>query len=141
MNENFQDGLFVLESGAINTVRQTHFNEVYCSMEKTMDQLEEASQFAGRLLEHGNAAEVLSLRKVVGARLSALVSSIPAHELTVNLEFHTDFDKFDAALKVRVTMIVISMHRFLIGYYLSLGNIWRLQDSRSCSYSRSQCAH
>jgi hypothetical protein len=74
-------------------------------MEKNMDRLEEASKFAGRLLEHGNAAEVLSLRKVVGARLTALVATTPHHDLTVNLEFHTDFDKFQAALKVLEVII------------------------------------
>ena len=73
------------------------------SMEKTVERMEESTVFASRLLEHGNAAEVLSLRRVVGGRMQQLLGIKPCRDIQVNLEFHTDFDKFQAALKVCVT--------------------------------------
>lgn len=108
IEETFQSYKALLEKcrdGALEDLNKLHSEqelkimETMHSMEETMDRLEESSQFAGRLLEHGNAAEVLSLRKVVGARLTALVASTPSNDLTVNLEFHTDFNKFETALK------------------------------------------
>lgn len=65
-----------------------------------MDRLEESCRFTSRLLEHGNGTEVLSLRKVVGTRLQELISNKPPENLAVNLEFHTDFNKFQTAIKV-----------------------------------------
>ena len=62
--------------------------------------MDDACKFTTRLLEHGNAIEVLSLKKLVGAQLLNLINNTPQPDVDTAIEFVTDIDKFEMAIKV-----------------------------------------
>lgn len=70
------------------------------SVEKAIEQIEDANKFTSRLLEHGSAAEVLSLRQLVSTQLMNLINNTPKPDVNTTLEFVTDMDKFTAAIQV-----------------------------------------
>lgn len=73
-----------------------------CSVEKTVEKIEDACRFAGRLIEHGDAVEVLALRRIVGAQLTNLVKNTPKHNVTFSIEFRTDYNLFEKTMKVNM---------------------------------------
>lgn len=74
-------------------------------MEKAIEQIEDANKFTSRLLEHGSAAEVLSLRQLVSTQLMNLINNTPKPDVNTTLEFVTDMDKFTAAIQVSFSFI------------------------------------
>lgn len=75
------------------------------SVEKAIEQIEDANKFTSRLLEHGSAAEVLSLRQLVSTQLMNLINNTPKPDVNTTLEFVTDMDKFTAAIQVSFSFI------------------------------------
>lgn len=73
---------------------------IYYSVEKTVEKIEDACRFTSRLLEHGDAVEILALRRVVGAQLMNLVKNTPKHNVTFSIEFQTDYNQFEKTVKV-----------------------------------------
>lgn len=71
-----------------------------CSVEKIVDRIENACRFTTRLLEHGDAVEILALRKVVGRQLHNLAKSILKPNVAHSIEFQTDYDLFQRTLQV-----------------------------------------
>lgn len=86
--------------GKLHTEQELRIMEGIYGLEKFQDHTEEACKFTERLLENGNAAEILSLRKLIGDRLLSLTEKPPKPDAEVDLSFETDYDKFDASLKV-----------------------------------------
>lgn len=108
INETFQSYKALLEKRkdeileelkALHSQRELRIMETVHSVEKALDQIDDACKFTTRLLEHGSAAEVLALRRVVGNQLLNLINNIPKPDININIEFITDMDKFKAALK------------------------------------------
>jgi len=89
--------------GKLHTEQELCIMEGLYGLEKFQDHTEEACKFTERLLENGNAAETLSLRKLIGDRLVSLTEKPPNPNAEVDLNFETDFDKFGNALKVNVS--------------------------------------
>ena len=77
-----------------------------CSVEKTMEKIDDACKFTSRLLELGNAVEILSLKRTVGAQLLNLINNTPKPEVNTCIELETDIDKFEAAVKVLHLLLV-----------------------------------
>ena len=77
----------------------------YFSVEKTMEKIENACRFTSRLLEHGDAVEILSLRRVVGNQLLSLIKNTPKPNVSFSIEFQTDYDHFENTAKVRNELI------------------------------------
>lgn len=79
-------------------------DDLHCyRVEKCVTQIEDANKFTSRLLEHGSAAEVLSLRSIVSTQLMNLINNTPKPDVNTSMEFVTDMDKFTTAVQVRFT--------------------------------------
>lgn len=82
-------------------------------MEKAIEQIEDANKFTSRLLEHGSAAEVLSLRQLVSTQLMNLINNTPKPDVNTTLEFVTDMDKFTAAIQVTIVCYTLMLHEHI----------------------------
>lgn len=65
-----------------------------------MEKIEDACRFTTRLLEHGDAVEILALRRVVGAQLMNLIKNTLKQNVTYSIEFQTDYHHFEKTVKV-----------------------------------------
>jgi len=70
------------------------------SVEKTSEKIEDACKFTSQLLKHGNAAEILSLKKVVSSQLQSIISHTPKPAVNFNLKFESTMSAFEKAVKV-----------------------------------------
>lgn len=70
------------------------------SVEKTVEKIEDACRFTSRLLEHGDAVEILALRRIVGTQLMNLIKNTPKPNVSFSIQFQTDYNEFEKALKV-----------------------------------------
>lgn len=73
-----------------------------CRVEKTAEKIEDACRFTSRLLEHGDAVEILALRRIVGAQLMNLIKNTPKHNVTFSIEFQTDYNQFEKTVQVNI---------------------------------------
>lgn len=78
-----------------------------CSVEKTAEKIEDACRFTSRLLEHGDAVEILALRRIVGAQLMNLIKNTPKHNVTFSIEFQTDYNQFEKTVEVNMHKSII----------------------------------
>ncbi|XP_047121481.1 LOW QUALITY PROTEIN: B-box type zinc finger protein ncl-1-like [Schistocerca piceifrons] len=83
----------------IHKSKELKIMDTYNSIEKTMEKINDACKFTSRLLEHGNIVEILSLKKLVGAQLLYLINNTPKPDVTTTIEFNTDINKFEDAIK------------------------------------------
>ncbi|XP_054264283.1 B-box type zinc finger protein ncl-1 isoform X2 [Macrosteles quadrilineatus] len=83
----------------IHKEKEIKIMEAFHCIDKVEKKIVDANKFTSRLLEHGSAAEVLSLRQVVSAQLMNLINNTPAPEVNTNIEFVTDMDKFQSAIQ------------------------------------------
>ncbi|XP_063236681.1 brain tumor protein isoform X2 [Bacillus rossius redtenbacheri] len=83
----------------LHSARELRVMDTLDSLEKTMEKITDACKFTSRLLEHGSPPEVLSLKKMVGAQLLYLINNTPKSEVSTTIEFVTDIEKFEAAVK------------------------------------------
>lgn len=65
-----------------------------------MEKIEDACRFTSRLLEHGDAVEILALRRIVGTQLMNLIKNTPKPNVSFSIQFQTDYNEFEKALKV-----------------------------------------
>ena len=108
------------ELDEIHSANELSIMDMFHSIEKTVERMDDSCQFTERILEHGNGVEVLSLKKHISIQLLMLLNNIPRPEPSVKIEFHTDTDKFSAMMKMafgrfkrpdelnRVSLIIIT---------------------------------
>lgn len=72
-----------------------------CSAEKKIDKIEHARTFVSRLLENGSDGEVLMLKRHIVNQLELLTEDSSKPKYTTNLEFITDLEQFQDAVKVQ----------------------------------------
>ncbi|XP_076237338.1 protein meiotic P26 isoform X2 [Calliopsis andreniformis] len=106
--ETFQSYKAVLEKCRDNALdeleklhsdRELEIMDTFHSVEKTVEKIEDACRFTSRLLEHGDAVEILALRRIVGMQLMNLIKNTPKPNVSFSIEFQTDYDQFEKALK------------------------------------------
>lgn len=106
--ETFQSYKAVLEKcrdSALDELEKLHSNreleimDTFHSVEKTVEKIEDACRFTSRLLEHGDAVEILALRRIVGTQLMNLIKNTPKPNVTFSIEFQTDYDQFETTVK------------------------------------------
>ncbi|XP_012215077.1 B-box type zinc finger protein ncl-1 [Linepithema humile] len=83
----------------LHSDRELEIMDSFHSVEKTVEKIEDACRFTSRLLEHGDAVEIMTLRRIVGAQLMNLVKNTPKHNVTFSIEFQTDYNKFEKTVK------------------------------------------
>jgi len=88
------------ELDEIHSANELSIMDMFHSIEKTVERMEDSCRFTERILEHGNGVEVLSLKKHVSIQLLMLLNNIPRPEPSVKIEFHTDTDKFGTMMKM-----------------------------------------
>jgi len=88
------------ELDEIHSANELSIMDMFHSIEKTVERMEDSCHFTERILEHGNGVEVLSLKKHISIQLLMLLNNIPRPEPSVKIEFHTDTDKFSVMMKM-----------------------------------------
>lgn len=78
---------------------------LFCSVEKTVEKIEDACRFTSRLLEHGDAVEILALRRIVGTQLLNLIKNTPKPNVSFSIQFQTDYNQFEKTVKVGIYYI------------------------------------
>ncbi len=73
--------------------------DMYHSVEKTIEKIEDGSKFTERLLTRGNYAEILSLKRTIARQLASLINNSPVHDVDVKIDFVTDSKKFEDAME------------------------------------------
>ncbi|XP_014217341.1 B-box type zinc finger protein ncl-1-like [Copidosoma floridanum] len=79
----------------VHSERELEIMDSFHSIEKTVEKIECACQFTNRLLEHGDAIEVLSLHRIVTNQLSDLLKTMPKPNMSSSIEFQTDYNNFE----------------------------------------------
>ncbi|XP_072757506.1 B-box type zinc finger protein ncl-1 [Anoplolepis gracilipes] len=106
--ETFQSYKAILEKCKDNALteleklhsdRELEIMDTFHSVEKTVEKIEDACRFTSRLLEHGDAVEILALRRIVRAQLMNLIKNTPKHNVTFSIEFQTDYNQFENTVK------------------------------------------
>lgn len=88
------------ELDKLHKVRELEIMELFNCIEKTGNRMEDACKFARKLVELGDAAEILTLKNVVGTQLLNLINNTPKPDVNVALEFETNLEAFADAVKV-----------------------------------------
>ncbi|XP_012286456.1 B-box type zinc finger protein ncl-1 isoform X2 [Orussus abietinus] len=96
--EKYRDNALV-ELERLHSGRELEIMDNFFSVEQTVDRIEDACRFTSRLLEHGDAAEILALRRVVGTQLLNLIKNTPKLNVPCSIEFRTDYDHFEKTVK------------------------------------------
>lgn len=108
IKETFQSYKAVLEKhrdDKLEELKQLHkqrelkLMETFHTLEKSVECIENACKFTTRLLELGNAAEILSLRRFVSTQLLNLINNTHKPDINVNIEFKSDMKKFSEAIE------------------------------------------
>lgn len=76
-----------------------------------MEKIEDACRFTSRLLEHGDAVEILALRRIVGMQLMNLIKNTPKPNVCFSIEFQTDYDQFEKAVRVNIVFQTIHINK------------------------------
>lgn len=73
--------------------------EIFHNIEKVIEKIDDGCKFAQRILEHGNCAEILSMKKLIASQLLSLINNTPKPDVNINIEFVTDNEKFETAVR------------------------------------------
>ncbi|CAH1777460.1 unnamed protein product [Owenia fusiformis] len=73
--------------------------EVFHTVEKTIEKIEDGSKFTERVLERGNLTELLMLKKYVASQLLTLINNIPKDDVNDKIEFVSEATEFEKATK------------------------------------------
>ena len=95
------------ELDALHSSQELGVMELCHGVERAAERTQHACAFADRLLAHGSAAQVARVRRVVRARLLALINNAPRVDAGVRLEFRTDATRFrDAVARLFGSFVV-----------------------------------
>lgn len=83
----------------LHSERELEIMDSYNSVDKIVEKIDAACCFTSRLLEHGDAVEILSLRRVANSQLISLIRNTPKPNVSFSIEFQTDFDNFEKTVK------------------------------------------
>ncbi|XP_076683693.1 protein meiotic P26 isoform X4 [Andrena cerasifolii] len=89
----------LVELEKLHSNRELEIMDTFHTVEKTVEKIEDACRFTSRLLEHGDAVEILALRRIVGTQLMNLIKNTPKPNVTFSIEFQTDYDQFEKTVK------------------------------------------
>jgi len=104
IEESFQSFKAVLEKCRDNSLkeleklhseRELKIMDVMHNVEKSVEKIENAYKFTTRVLKQSNAAELLSLKKMISTQFLNLLNNTPKVDINYSLEFDTKFEKFE----------------------------------------------
>lgn len=73
--------------------------DTFQTVGKTIEKIQEACKFADKLLKHGNAIEILSLKQIVSSQLLYLINNTPKPDISKEITFETDPDTFEQCIR------------------------------------------
>lgn len=79
--------------------RELKVMDLYDRVDKTVQRIDCACQFAARLLRCGDGTEIVMLKKTVASQFSRLLEEAPEFDVDYSLEFVTKMDKFDTVIE------------------------------------------
>ena len=82
----------------MHSTQELEVMDMFHNVEKTIDKIEDGTAFAERIVEHGSAAELLSMKKMIRMQLMSLINNTPKPDVNIKINFHTDQDKFEEAI-------------------------------------------
>lgn len=106
--ETFQSYKALLEKRKDELLKELDDKHSFCELQLmeafhelgTMEtRLEDACQFTERVLKHGSPNHVALLKKGIVSQLLTLIRSNPKISFDINIEFKTDLETYEAALK------------------------------------------
>ncbi|XP_055613192.1 B-box type zinc finger protein ncl-1 [Uranotaenia lowii] len=106
INESFQSFKAVLEKCRDNALknleklhseRELKIMEMFHTVEKTTERIENAGKFTKKVLDQANGPELLSLKKMISNQFTSLMGSTPKVDISFALEFQTGYEKFEQA--------------------------------------------
>ncbi|XP_055844069.1 B-box type zinc finger protein ncl-1-like isoform X1 [Episyrphus balteatus] len=104
IEESFQSFKAVLEKcrdqslkelGKLHSERELKIMDLLQNIENTMGKIDGVCTFTKRVLEQANAAEFLSMKKLISKQFINLINNTPKCDVNYSLEFDTKFDKFE----------------------------------------------
>lgn len=104
IEESFQSFKAVLEKtrekalkelDKLHSERELKIMDMMHNVEKSIEQIANASNFTTRVLDNCNAPELLSLKKVICGQFLNLITRIPKADIHYSLEFDSKFEKFE----------------------------------------------
>ncbi|XP_055911928.1 brain tumor protein isoform X2 [Eupeodes corollae] len=104
IEESFQSFKAVLEKcrdqslkelGKLHSERELKIMDLLQNIENTMGKIDGVCTFTKRVLEKANAAEFLSMKKLIAKQFINLINNTPKCDVNYSLEFDTKFDKFE----------------------------------------------
>jgi len=87
------------ELDSLHSSNELSVMDKFHDIEKAVEMIEHGCQFTERVLEHGNALEILSLKKHIARQLMKLLNNIPTTQMNVKMEFMTDGERFSKMLR------------------------------------------
>jgi hypothetical protein len=73
--------------------------EIFHNVEKIIEKIDDGCKFAQRILDHGNCAELMAMKKLIASQLLSLINNTPKPDVSISIDFVTDNDRFDEAIK------------------------------------------
>lgn len=104
INETYQNYKKILEKcrdtalnelGKLHSERELKIMDLLQNIENTMDKIEGGCKFTSRVLEQANAAEFLSMKKLISAQFIHLINNTPKCDINYSLTFDTKAEKFE----------------------------------------------
>lgn len=92
--ENCRDQAMV-ELEKLHSERELKIMDLMQNIENTMGKIDNTCKFTNRVLEQANAAEFLSMKKLIAAQFINLINTTPKCDINYSLTFDTKADKFE----------------------------------------------
>ncbi|XP_013404938.1 B-box type zinc finger protein ncl-1 [Lingula anatina] len=108
VKETFQSYKAILEKrqeSLLEEVEKLHKSQelkvmdVFHNVEKTIEKIDDGCKFTERVLKYGNTIEILCMKRQITSQLLSLINNTPNPDISVKIEFETDAEKFEQAVK------------------------------------------
>ncbi|XP_067640655.1 B-box type zinc finger protein ncl-1 isoform X2 [Eurosta solidaginis] len=83
------------ELGKLHSERELKVMDLLQNIENTMGKIDSTCKFTMRVLEQANAAEFLSMKKLISSQFINLINSTPKCDINYSLTFDTKTEKFE----------------------------------------------
>lgn len=87
------------ELDSVHSTSELSIMDKFNDIEKTLERIDDGCKFTERVLEHGNMAEVLAVKKQITRQMLKLINNIPTPHMNIKIEFISDTEKFERVMK------------------------------------------
>ncbi|XP_076351919.1 protein meiotic P26-like [Tachypleus tridentatus] len=97
LDKQQEDLLQELEN--VHSEKELLLMETLHNVERTADKFQDACKFTKKLLQNGNAIEVLTLKQFVRSQLMYLINNTPKPDVNIEIKFKYDESKFEKSIQ------------------------------------------